>query len=86
MTGWKERASGTLLVAKHAALDARNAKVLARTARETDGVLPERPAGGAMAGGDKHAMRGVPIQARGVGGTVRGTDPHAAVGYRDDVR
>jgi hypothetical protein len=60
-------------------LDAHNAHQLARIARETGEALPARPVGGAMAGGDAQAMRGVPIQAHGVGGTVRGTDPLATL-------
>lgn len=56
-------------------LDAHNARQLVRIARETGETLETRPVGGAMAGGDAQAMRGVPLQAKGVGGTARGTDP-----------
>jgi hypothetical protein len=78
-TGWEPIGPARLnrtLKAQH--LDAHNARQLARIARETGNHLP-RITGGAMAGGDARAMRGVPVQARGVGGTVRGTDPLATL-------
>ena len=60
-------------------LDEHNAQVLAKFARETDDHLTIRSAKGATPAGDELRLRGVPIQARGVGGTIRGTQPHSAL-------
>jgi hypothetical protein len=38
---------------------------------------PEEKKGKAAAGGDPDRMRGVPIQAKGVSGAIRGTKPGA---------
>jgi hypothetical protein len=64
---------------KHAELDAHNAKQLAAFARESDDHLTMKSAKGATPAGDELRLRGVPIQARGVGGTIRGTQPHTAL-------
>ncbi len=66
-----------LLAVKHAQLDHHNAKQMARIAQDTaTSDTPIRTAKGATAGGDERKARGVPIQAKGIGGVIPGTSPH----------
>jgi hypothetical protein len=66
------------LLAKHAALDAANAQLLAQLAREADVHTPMRPTA-ATAGGDEAKLRGLPAIGRGVSGAIRGTKPGASL-------
>jgi hypothetical protein len=59
-------------------LIAAQARQLAQLARESDDHLTLRANPRATAG-DELRMRGVPIQARGVSGTMRGTQPHTEI-------
>ena len=60
-------------------LIAAQARQLAELARESDDHLVLRSARGATPAGDEARLRGIPLQARGVGGTIRGTQPHRAL-------
>lgn len=60
-------------------LIAAQARQLAELARESDDHLVLRPIRGATPAGDELRLRGIPMQARGVGGTMRGTQPHSAL-------
>lgn len=53
------------------------AKQLAEIARETGGSLSEERDARKYfsSAGDEETLRGIPVQARGIGGTARGTDP-----------
>jgi hypothetical protein len=67
-----------LLAVKHAELDQHNAQTLHRIARETStDDTPIRTARGATAAGDERRLRGIPCLARGIGGVIAGTSPHA---------
>jgi hypothetical protein len=78
MTHWTQPIGDTPLnrTQRLAALDAHNAKLLARVARETGNTLPPRQAPGATAGGDQRALRGIPAIGRGVTGAITGTNPN----------
>jgi len=52
------------------------AQLIAELAREPD-TITLKPVRGATPAGDEHRLRGIPMQARGVGGTMRGTQPHS---------
>lgn len=57
-----------------------DARKLSRIIEETGGeTAPAKASAGATSGGDWQRMRGFPIIGRGVGGTVPGTDPLAAL-------
>jgi hypothetical protein len=60
-------------------LIAAQARQLAQLARESDDQAVLRPIRGATPAGDELRLRGIPMQARGVGGTMRGTQPHTAL-------
>lgn len=60
-------------------LAAAQAQQLVELAHETDDHLTIRSARGATPAGDEARLRGIPLQARGVGGTIRGTQPHTAL-------
>lgn len=62
-----------------AELNAHCAKQLAQFAREADDSLVLRTVRGATPAGDEQRLRGIPALARGVGGTIRGTQPHSAL-------
>jgi hypothetical protein len=51
---------------------------IARILRDTASPEPERPSRG-TAPGDERKLRGIPVQARGVGGTIPGSDPVSAL-------
>lgn len=56
------------------------ARIVAELAREAaDPIVLTKPVRGATPAGDEHRLRGIPMQARGVGGTMRGTQPHSAL-------
>lgn len=56
------------------------ATLIADLARETtDHLTLSRPVRGATPAGDELRLRGIPMQARGVSGTMRGTQPHSAL-------
>ena len=67
------------LAQRNAELDAHNAKQLAQFARETDDGFTLKMARGSTPAGDELRLRGIPMQARGVSGTIRGTQPHSAI-------
>jgi hypothetical protein len=68
------------LAEKLAALEAAQAKLMARIALETSATMPERSAPGSTAGGDSERLRGLPAIGRGCGGgAMRGTDPLRAL-------
>lgn len=61
-------------------LIAAQARLLAELAREAaDPIILTKPVRGATPAGDELRLRGIPMQARGVGGTMRGTQPHSAL-------
>lgn len=64
---------------RNAELDAHNAKLQAQFAREVHPDQPLKPTRGATPAGDEDRLRGIPLQARGIGGTIRGTQPHSAL-------
>jgi hypothetical protein len=55
------------------------AQLVAALAREADTPTLTKPVRGATPAGDELRLRGIPMQARGVGGTMRGTQPHSAL-------
>lgn len=65
-----------LRAAKNARLDKSNAEKLAELAREQDQPLPSVSQ---TAAGDSRKLRGIPVMAPGVGSTIAGTDPLAAL-------
>jgi hypothetical protein len=70
---------------KHRELDAHSTKRLAEIAVETGNTLPSSPA--AKLPGDTRALRGLPVVgARGVGGTMPGTQPERECERRDQQR
>jgi hypothetical protein len=77
VTHWTQPIGDTPLnrTQRLAALDAHNAKLLARVARETGQTLT-RQHPGATAGGDTRALRGIPAIGRGVTGAITGTNPN----------
>lgn len=63
------------LAQKHAELDAHNAEVLVRIARES-GEVPVEPASRVLSRlGDEAQLRGIPALARGVSGAIGGSRP-----------
>lgn len=58
---------------KHAELDAHNAALAVRIARETGDVPAERPVLSLL--GDERQLRGIPAIGRGVAGHIAGTSP-----------
>ena len=70
MSHWKTKAHNLITA---------QAQLIAQLARETDTTTITRPARGATPAGDEHRLRGIPMQARGVSGTMRGTQPHSAL-------
>jgi hypothetical protein len=71
------------LIAKHAELDAHNAKLLAQFAREVGfeepGQEPRTIRRELTKPGDPRVLRAIPVIARGIGGTIPGTQPHSAL-------
>jgi hypothetical protein len=63
---------------RNADLERQHARQLAQYARETGDHL-EHSARGATPAGDERRLRGIPVQARGVGGTIPGTSPTTAL-------
>lgn len=59
-------------------LDAHNARQLAQFARETGEHLI-RPIRGATPAGHERRLRGIPVQTKGVGGTMPGTAPETCL-------
>jgi len=60
------------------------ARIVADLARETSNepatlTNGKGPAGHRSAEGDPHRLRGIPMFARGIGGTMPGTQPHSAL-------
>ena len=51
------------------------AELVRKALRDSDPTTPMRHAGPPTTAGDRARMRGVPIQAIGVGGTLPGTQP-----------
>lgn len=61
-------------------LAAAQARLLADLARESaDPIVLTKPVRGATPAGDEIRLRGIPVQARGIGGTIRHTQPHSAL-------
>lgn len=60
------------LAAKHHAQEIHQEQELARIILETGEDLPTNPA---ALPGDTRKLRGIPCLARGIGGTITGTDP-----------
>ena len=52
---------------------------LARILLETGETAPPKTSAGATSGGDWQRMRGLPMIAKGVGGTAPGSDPLGAL-------
>jgi hypothetical protein len=73
------------LAQRNAELDAHNAKQLARIARETGDQLPQRTVAGATAAGDERRLRGIPVQAKGVGGAINGSRPGETLAERPNA-
>lgn len=60
-------------------------RAVEKALRESGGSAPTNAKSGKLtAGGDTERMRGVPIQAPGVGSTARGTQPESETVRRDE--
>lgn len=84
---WTKKAGPNPLILwlKHRDLDAHSTRIVAQIAVETGGSLPSSPA--AKLPGDARALRGLPVVgARGVGGTMPGTQPEREAIRREEQR
>jgi hypothetical protein len=64
---------------KHAQLDAHNAKQLATFARESDDLTTINNTKPGTPAGHENVLRAIPVIARGISGTIPGTQPHSAL-------